>query len=309
MCCVLKNDFSLYNHNMNGYNIIHSHDGAADDQMALLLLVAQYKLSAVVLTPADSHAEPAEEMCKKILTATNNWSVPLIVNNAHIPNPFPIEWRDESTAINKLIDVVIDTRITTKHMSDLITIIEKSELPIIYIETGTLTTLATCLSINPSIESKIKKIIWTGGSFDRPMLNPPHGCDGTQTYNSYSDPFSANLVFSTNIEIMLFTREVTEKAHLTREFYDNLPKSPYGEIYKSVYSFYINMPSYRLWDVLTVAFINIPKAFNTTHHNCKLITDGASAGKTEICDDGRIVEAVYDVNLELFYANVIDTLR
>lgn len=289
--------------------IIHGHDGAADDQMALLLLLTNHNLLATVLTPADSHIEPAKEMCKKILTVTQKTFIPLIVNDAEIPNPFPEEWKDETTEINKMVDIDVDNKLIVHDVNFLVDLIMRSEKPIIYVETGTLTTLAKCLKINPLVESKIKQIIWTGGSFGDIGHYLPENCDGSQTYNSYSDPHSANFVFQTNIEIILFTREATKTALLTREFYDNLPKSIYGDIYTKVYSIYVNMSFYRLWDVLTVSYINIPTAFKTTEYKCKIITDGKSQGKTEVCEDGRSVLAVYEADLNLFYSDVISRLK
>lgn len=293
------------------YNIIHGHDGAADDQMALLLLLTKHKLLATVLTPADSHLDPAEEMCKKILVGTDNIDIPLIVNNVSIMNPFPDQWKDESYDVNKLIDIDISNcNIESRDIHYLIDLILTSDKPIIYVETGTLTTLAQCLSINPLIEDKIEKLIWTGGSFGENGTYLPEGCDGSQTYNSYSDPISAKVVFDTNIDIVLLTREATDKALLSKVFYEQLPDTRYGNIYKNVYAFYIDMSFYRLWDVLTVSYIDIPEIFERGKYECqvKLITEGKSQGKTEICSNGRKVHVICDIDLDLFHSYVIKQL-
>ena len=292
------------------FNIIHSHDGAADDQMALLLLLTKHKLLATVLTPADSRLTPAKEMCQKILALTDSIEIPLIVNDTNVPNPFPEKWRDESNEVNELIDhniAGIDFKIgDIKLLTD---IILGSDKDIIYIETGPLTTLAQCLKLNPLVEKKISKIIWTGGSFGPNGTYLPEGCDGSQTYNSYCDPYSAKVVFDTNIEIILLTREVTELALLSRDLYDNLPETKYGDLYRRVYGYYIDMSFYRLWDVLTVSYIDIPEAFKQEYLKCKLVTEGTSSGRTLKDDYGREVCAVYDVNLNLFYDYVIKQMK
>jgi len=291
------------------FSIIHSHDGAGDDQMALLLLLTKYKLLATVLTPADSYLEPAKEMTQKLLTITNCEDIPFIVNDIDTPNTFPLQWRDESYSINNLIKIDKDYKhIKTFNLEKLVEIILASEKRIIFIETGPLTTLSQCLKLAPSIEHKISKVIWTGGSFGLNGFNPPDNCDGSQTYNSYCDPSSANDVWQTSIDIVLLTREVTEKAFLSKEFYENLPLSKYGSIFRDVYSFYVDQSYYRLWDVLTVSYIDIPNSFNHVKHRCKIIVEGESQGKTETCDDGKEVVAITNVDLNDFYSYVLKQL-
>ncbi len=291
------------------FAVIHSHDGAGDDQMALLLLLTKHKLLATVLTPADSYLDPAKEMTQKILALTDNEDIPFIINDVDTPNLFPSEWRKESYNVNKLVKTEKEyVHIKNKNIEDLVQIILKSDKNIIFIETGPLTTLAQCLQIDPSIEHKISRIIWTGGSFNGKSVSRPEGCDGSQTYNSYCDPSSANIVWLTSIEIVLLTREVTEKALLSEEFYGNLPKSKYGEIYRQVYSFYVSQPYYRLWDVLSVSYLDMPHIFKFEEHKCRIISNGESQGRTEICTSGRNVVAVTDVNLDEFYSYVLDRL-
>lgn len=70
---------------MENYAIIHSHDGAADDVMALLLLLTNHDLLATVLTPADSWIKPATEMTQKVIAHCNP-EVPFILNDVEIPN-------------------------------------------------------------------------------------------------------------------------------------------------------------------------------------------------------------------------------
>jgi len=295
---------------MSEFAIIHSHDGAADDVMALLLLLLQHDLLATVLTPADSRLDAATEMTKKILAYAGP-NVPFVVNNVETPNSFPDSWRDESEQIVDILSTPFgDSKsIQTFDMLHLLTIMRDCDKKIIFIETGPMTTLARILRADPSLTNKIHKVIWTAGSLEKEGHNPPQGCDGTQTWNAYIDPPTAALVWDLDLDLVLLTREATNKAVLAGEFFDNLPNTINGKIFKDVYTYYCGQSFYRLWDVLTVTYLDIPTAFTTIQTKTELVSSGPSQGRTLADPDGRTVTAVVDVDIKQFNNFVFSVLE
>lgn len=289
-------------------NYIHSHDGAADDQLAtILLLNMKLDLIAVCVTPADSHYLPAVQMANHI------YNGPIIINDNLFKNNFPESWKDETIEICEIMGAG-NTEIPLSESNydeckKLITIILNSEKPIVFIETGTMNLLAKCLMIEPLIVKKIHQIIWTAGS-ETIAKSPPPGCDGTQTWNCYIDSTAADYVFSnTDTEIVLFTREVTDKIKLTHEFVNALPDTPHGNMFRKVYSYYVDQEFYRLWDVATASYPQTQDLFEFKYLRMNIITTGKSEGKTEITPHGRFVKFLTTVESEKIYDFIINTLK
>ena len=282
-------------------NVIHSHDGAADDQMALLLLTHLHKskqinLLAVSILPADSRAKPAIQMSNKIV---EDMGIPVIFNDKETPNKFPDEWRDETIKICKLLDADHDKYYKYESFETLIEIM-KTYSNITFIETGSLTTLADCLKMNDSIKQHIERIIWTGGCFDN---NPGKSIkkigdevmDGTQSWNAFIDPMSAKYVINSNMKIIMFPSELTNNIKLS-DIYHNLPYTEIGEIFRKVYAEYINDASYCIWDVFTVSYVGGNPFIEFDGNHIDIITEGISTGKTVKSPNGGYVYVV--INFE-----------
>lgn len=274
--------------------VIHSHDGAADDQMALLLLTSLHKskqinLLAVSVLPADSRAKPAIQMSNKIV---ENMDIPVIFNDKETPNKFPDEWRDETIKICKLMDADHDKYYKYEKLEKLIQIIKKHN-DITFIETGSLTTLADCLKIDASIKHNIIRIVWTGGCFDN---NPGKSIkkiddvvmDGTQSWNAFIDPISAKYVIDSDMKIIIFPSELTNQVKLSG-IYHKLPYTETGEIFRKVYAEYINDESYCVWDVFTASYVGGEPDIELDFRSIDIITDGISTGKTIESPDGTPV--------------------
>ena len=291
--------------------VIHSHDGAADDIMALLLLL-KHDVIATVLTPADSHLGPALQMTKQIL-AHHKPEVPCILNDVEPPNSFPDTWRDESIPVSEILGQKLGEDLTssikTQTMSDLVSIIQKETRPIIFIETGPLTALSHLLTLDQSIADKIETVIWTGGSFTIDTSCPPDRCDGSQTWNAYIDPISEDKVWSTDLKIVLLTREVTSKGILAGKLYNNLPDTKAGNIYKEVYRYYVEQSFYRLWDVMTAVYYECPEIFTSCLVPTKIVVDGEKRGCTLKHDDGKTITAVIDIDYDRFVYHLHKSLH
>lgn len=305
---------------MEQYNYIHSHDGAGDDQLALILMInilssVNKKLLATVLTPSDSYLEPALNTTSKIVYNFSKETL-IIVSDIITPNSFPKCWKDDSYKIDEIVDLECNKEklnISTD-IAELVKIIKSSDKKIIIYETGPLTTLAKCLSTDPGIQDYISEIIWMGGCFDNSVSKSlPRTVDGTQSWNSYIDPIAADIVWKSKIKLTLFTREITEKFKITSYFLNNLPNSVCGNIFKNVYNMYKDDYFYRLWDVGTISYITLFDKYQHKYINSKIITSGKSQGKTlELNNDEKLVKKVKVVtdidDLLLLYNTIIQYL-
>lgn len=303
-------------------NVIHSHDGAADDQMALLLLktMKHVNLLGVVVMPADSILESALSITNYIADTT-----PVFVHDVKTPNRFPEEWREETNDISRLINEIaeqnpkssetprIPRTLRTRQFGiwELIEVI-RHNYDITFIETGPLTVLADCIKLCPDISDHINHVIWTGGGFDdvpsKSIIQQYREFDGTQSWNALIDPISVKIVFDSKLKLTIFPRELTDSAKLTKTFYDNLPDTTNGRIYKQVYSKYLLMEFYRLWDVLTVSFVGCD-IFQSEQRKLSVMVDGSSMGRTITSDIGRMADVVTKVNIDQFYTYLLNQLH
>ena len=337
---------------MSQINVIHGHDGAADDQMALLLLLTMehVNLIGVAIMPADSLPIPAVRMTNKLLTDFKS-TAPTYLYNVQTPNSFPQSWRDETIDVCKLMDADYDKYdypcwtidefidrigyvVPTNFEQDT-TVWKSSTKGLVYIETGPLTILAECLRREPQIKNKIGQLIWCGGGFDteppgstgsgtdaRGKYDKGINADGSQSWNAFIDPAAVKLVFQEIDNIIIFPRELTDKIKLTKEFYDKLPKLSEslikensigcGNIYRKVYSKYIDMDFYRLWDVLTASYLGCPALFKLETHNVEVETSGLlNNGQTRLTPEGsggKKMQIAVDVDIDGFYKYVLNQL-
>jgi inosine-uridine nucleoside N-ribohydrolase len=281
--------------------VIHSHDGAADDQLALLFLVQLHKsrkinLLAVSIMPADSHPEPAIKMSNYIVNGLN---IPVILHNKKTPNQFPETWKDETYDACRVMGANHDCFNKAFDISKLMEII-KYNIDIIFIETGPLTTLADCLELDKNISFlHIIKVIWTGGSFDN---NPGKTIkksgdlvmEGTQSWNAFIDPPAVEKVLSADWKVVMFPSEIINQVKLTQDFYNKLPNTEAGKIFHDVYKLYLDK-DYSIWDVLTATYIEKPGLFEIQSYQVYVHTKSVYAGKT-VCTD-------------MFWGNKVDVVK
>ena len=220
--------------------VIISHDGAGDDLLAMTLLLSysNVRVIAIVLTPADSCLEPALQSVIHILNLLHQTDIPVFVNSQSVVNDFPVSWRDQSykdyealqsLPITNYVDIMVNYNLES--IVDMLPIES-----VLFIETGPLTALARMLKI-PQVVAKVKHVYWMGGKF-RPELSHfviPYGGDGSQSWNAYCDPLSANYVLESGCPLTMITQEVTEIVKITPEFYDRLPDTISGKIFKIIY--------------------------------------------------------------------------
>lgn len=296
-----------------------NHDGGVDDLVSLFLLLKMkdVEVVGVGVIPADCYLEPAVSASRKIIDkfAIQDNPISVAASDSRPVNPFPKDWRmhaftidalpilNESGTINtELSDVPADL--------DLINILNDSEEKIDLIFVGPLTDLARALEKDASIESKIGKLYWMGGTFlEKGNVEEPEH-DGTAEWNAFWDPEAVKTVWESNISIELVALESTNKVPLTTDIRQEWARERSVEGLDFLGQCYAIVPplvhfqtnsTYFLWDVLTTLTFGNNDLVSTKIVKSSVIAQGVSQGKTVLDSNGRDVNLVYDVQHDPFF--------
>lgn len=205
--------------------IYFNHDGGVDDLISLFLLLQMdnIELIGVGVVDADSYVVPATEASRKIIDRFGHGTqLSVAVSNSRAVHPFPKEWRLAAYSENSLPLLNESGKITTPEASapahvDLFNKLQRTADPVTLLFTGPLTDLARVLKSDPSIEKKIKRLIWMGGTFLEKGNVAEPDCDGTQEWNSFWDPDAVKTVFNSSVPIDLVSLESTNNVPLTKK--------------------------------------------------------------------------------------------
>ncbi|CCG90011.1 nucleoside hydrolase [Pediococcus pentosaceus] len=300
-------------------NIYFNHDGNVDDLVSLLLLLEfpDTKLIGVGAVGADSYVEPAVSASRKIIDLFGqDTTLEVAKSNSRPVNQFPKEWRlsafsfDDFPILNEHLDN--NNQPKTKLASqpahlDMLEKIKASQQKVTLIMTGPLTDLARAIEIDPTIVDNIDELFWMGGSMNGVgnVAEPEH--DGTAEWNAYWDPQAVKTVFDTDLKITIVSLDSTNQVPLTKALRIRWAKQRQfpaldliGQGYSLVHSFEANS-TYYLWDVLTTLVSKYPELVDSKPIKAAVITDGPSAGKTFVTDNGRPLTFVTQVNSALFF--------
>ena len=170
-------------------NIYFNHDGNIDDLVSLLLLLQapDIKLIGISAIDGDGYIDPAVEACRKMVDKFNLRGDKLEVarSNSRAIHQFPKEWRMATYSFNYFPILNESGEIKTPEAAlpahlDMIDKIKKSDGPVTLVMTGPITDLARALDEDDSIQSKIDKVYWMGGSLDGHGNVVSVDADGTQ---------------------------------------------------------------------------------------------------------------------------------
>jgi purine nucleosidase len=178
--------------------------------------------------------------------------------------------------------------------------------------TGPFTTVAAALEADPSIETRIREIVWMGGALRvagnvSPWLEG--GQDGSMEWNVYWDPPAAARIFASAIPITMCPLDITNRVEMTREFLMILARNrrhPFSDFAGQCYALVAHQ-TYYFWDVLTTAYVERPDLFRVEREPVKVLPTGPSQGRTVPDPSGREVSVLADVDLDGFYDFVLSS--
>lgn len=309
----------LYERDVSMTNVYFNHDGGVDDLVSLLLLLQmpQARVTGVSVIDADGQMEAALEATRKIidLFGGKQGVLEVAASTSRPHHQFPSEWRGAAFAFDALPILnehgAPKTPVTDvpAHL-DLVNKVMAQEGKTTLLFTGPLTDLARALDAEPAIEDKIEALYWMGGSLDGHgnVIDPCF--DGTAEWNAFWDPEAVKRVWDSSLEIHMVGLESTEELPLTRELcqhWATLRRYPAIDLIGQGYALVLNVAAnnvYYLWDVLTTVYCLYADIAEVERVRCDVRVDGAAAGRTYRCEDGREVTLVTHTDAERFYALV-----
>lgn len=304
-------------------NIYFNHDGNIDDLVSLLLLLQapDIKLIGISAIDGDGYIDPSVEACRKMVDKFNLRGDKLEVarSNSRAVHQFPKEWRMATYSFNYFPILNESGEIKTPEAAlpahlDMIDKIKKADGPVTLVMTGPITDLARALDEDASIQSKIEKVYWMGGSLDGHGNVVSVDADGTQEWNAFWDPYAVKRVFDSKIDIQMVGLESTEELPLSdslRQHWASLRKYPAMDLVGQGYSLIVSVPTAELylWDVLTTMSALYPEIVTTREAKASVITDGLAAGRIVESENGRPITLVTNANKELFYQKMDELLE
>ncbi|GFZ26946.1 nucleoside hydrolase [Lactobacillus corticis] len=303
--------------------IYFNHDGNIDDLVSYLLLLTapDIKLLGVGAIDADGYLDPSVEACRKMTDRFNLRGDALTVarSNSRAINQFPHEWRMATYSFNYLPLLNESGKIETKEAElpaheDMIAKLKAAKEKVTLVMTGPLTDLARALDEDPTIEEKIAKLYWMGGSLDGHGNVAIVNADGTQEWNAFWDPEAVKRVFDSKLDIQMVGLESTEELPLSdelRQHWASLRRYPAIDLVGQGYALIVSVPMAELylWDVLTTVSALYPEVVETRQAKAKVITHGLAAGRIVEDENGREITLVTKANKDLFYQKVDSLLK
>ncbi len=302
-----------------------NHDGGIDDLVTLfLMLQMEAEIIGVGVIPADCYLEPAVSVSRKIIDKFGRGqTISVAASNSRPKNPFPKEWRMHAFTVDAL-PILNESGTVTTPLAEvyahehLVQTLQAQDEKVDLVFVGPLTDLARALELDPTIEAKIGKLYWMGGTFlEKGNVEEPEH-DGTAEWNAFWDPEAVAAVWDTEIEIVLVALESTNMVPLTNEIRDMWAKNRAAEGIDFLGQAYAIVPplvhfqtnsTYFLWDVLTAATFGKEELVKKETVLSIAIADGVSQGKTERNENGRPVELIYHADHDGFFDYITNLAR
>lgn len=301
------------------------HDGSADDflSLILLLMMPQYQVKAILITPADCFIENALETTLKILKKYNREDIPIGIGHCYGQNAFPSEWRAKPKILNALPDLInidIESKIDNhKNAVDLIfETLMRTEGKTKVLITGPCTNLSHSLSKWPELKDRIDEVVWMAGAFKVRGNVVTYNHDNTAEWNVFWDPKAAERLLGFDLPLTFIPLDVTNEVPVTIDFLKSLAN--YGDRFwtRLACQFWATtldtIPSYEytyfMWDVLATSYLSIPEAFKVDRNvECHVESSGASAGKTSMKQNTQnFANIATQVDRDKFYDYLMNTL-
>ncbi len=143
-------------------------------------------------------------------------------------------------------------------------LLRSSQVPVNILAIGSMTNIATVITVEPELKSKIQRIYSMGGAVKTGGNLRVHGFTDQHNntkaeWNYYIDPVAAKIVFDSGIPITLVPLDATNKVPLTTGFIERMNRSPQHPLEAFAHRIFQNIVKsttngeYFHWDPLTAA--------------------------------------------------------
>lgn len=289
-------------------DVIIDQDGGIDDLVAIAFLMRSpaVHVRAITICPADSYLEPATRATRLFADRLGGKNITIAKGHSEGTNPFPAKWRKDASRVLAIAALQgaepsganpIVGEDAPHHLAKLLS----GDHVYTILETGPLTNIADALAIDPSIKKNISRIYVMGGAVRVPGNVASAAHDGSAEWNIFNQPQAAADVIRSGIPITLIPLDATNKVPLTRKFLDRLAAQPSIASQLAAQSWRIaqqGIDRYYFWDTLTAAALLDPSVVRTEQLKIRVITSGASEGRTVEDPRGSPIEVALNANRE-----------
>ena len=164
-----------------------------------------------------------------------------------------------------------------------------------------LTNLALALVMAPDIVDGIREIAIMGGAFGAGNITP------YASFNIYSDPHAASIVFGCGAPVTMIGLDVTRKSMPTPEWCAALRAtgSPSATVVADLWS----DPTALMNDACVIAYMLRPELFDIDKVRVEIeITNDVEMGRTRLTEGDWNVHAATDIDVSGFFALLLDRL-
>lgn len=281
-------------------------DPGHDDAMAILLSVGSPAIDLLAVTTCfgNCSVEDGTRNARQILTLAGATHVPVgrgasgpLVGEAHLGNyVHGVTGLDGPPMPDP--EVAEDSRGAVLLVKD---VLRGAERPVTIVITGPSTNIATLLTDEPELSSRIERIVFMGGSTDRGNHTP------YAEFNVFADPEALDVVLGSGLPVYMVGLNLTHQALATPDVVDRLQSMPHvlGQTAAAWMGFF-GSSYHRVWkfdapplhDPCTIAAVIDPEVISWQESFVSVELDGQwTRGATSVDLFGRWPEQLPNVHV------------
>jgi pyrimidine-specific ribonucleoside hydrolase len=268
-------------------------DMGADDWIAILYAAKRLEGRIAAITVSGnglSHCPAGRDNASSLLKLLNPSATTPVGCGSESPLDgfanYPQLWRQGSDAmmgqsLPKPSQAVLDSDLESTAL--LAKSLREAKAPIPILTLGTMTNLASVLTVEPGLKSKIKEVVVMAGAVDVPGNVRVHNFteDNPNTkaeWNLYIDPVAARIVFEAGLPIRLVPLDVTNSIPLTAKFVKRFRSETTGAAAQVVGRWFEQLlkpelGEYYHWDPLAAVVALNPSLCSTTIRRVKVLAN------------------------------------
>jgi pyrimidine-specific ribonucleoside hydrolase len=206
--------------------LVYDDDGSRDGTVALLylLLIPDFSVKSVTISFGEAHPATYIQFIGRMLDQLGYATIPLGEGQdapiTPLGVPFP-DWLRSLSDVFWHYPLENSSKVYPVQPAPalMVSAIEQSDQPVIIFQSGTFTTLAQALRLNPSIKEKIKAVYFMGGAINVPgnITNLiPDSTNHVAEWNLLADPQAAAEVFQSGLTLYMVPLDTTNKVKSTQ---------------------------------------------------------------------------------------------
>lgn len=296
--------------------IIIDTDPGIDDAVALSIALNHPKLDVLLLTTVAGNVnvnKTTENTLKlvsffgKTVPVAKGCDKPLLIqleDSAEIHGESGMDGFDFPAITEKTLDIH-----AVEAMKNCIL---NSPEPVTLVPIAALTNIALLVSMYPETKQNIKEIVMMGGSLSRGNTHT------SAEFNTYVDPHAAQIVFQSDIPIVMVGLDVTSTAVLTKNEVEQIKEfGKVGNMFYSLFQHYRGgslQTGLKMHDVCAIAYLTNPELFTVQKTFVEIALEGPAAGAT-VADlkmkyhNTTNAEVCLDIDIPAFQKWVVSNLE